>query len=121
MYGARDSDRNHDPAFFEGLDNALRRVARSDTEIEIWGLSDDVCDAVESVYWYAHSKATTDMIYKAKKAEQEGFDGVVIGCVGAVDAEYALKEILSIPVVGVGESSFLLALAGHQFLNSNIF
>jgi len=111
LYGARDSDKNTDPAFFEGLNNTLRQVSRSDTEIEVWGLTDNVFDVSESVYWYAHSKAVTDMIYKAKKAEKEGFDGVIIGCVGAVDAEYALKEILSIPVVGAGEASFLLALA----------
>jgi allantoin racemase len=110
LYGSRDSDKKDDPSFFEGINNALQQVSRQDTRFEVWGLTDNVFDVSESVYWYAHSKAVTDMIYKARKAEKEGFDGIVIGCVGAVDAEYALKEVLSIPVVGVGEASFLLAL-----------
>jgi allantoin racemase len=111
LYAGRDSDKKKTPTFFEELNTALRQVSRRDTEIEIWGMSDDIFDMSEALYWYAHSKVVTEMIYKAKKAENQGFDGVIIGCVGSVEAEYALKEILNIPVVGVSESSFLLSLA----------
>ena len=95
----------------QALDDAIKKVARDDTEIEIWGLPENVFDMSEGIYTYAHSNVTTGMIYRAKKAERKGFDGVIIGEVGAVEAEYALKEILSIPVIGASESCFLLGLA----------
>lgn len=111
LYAGKDTDKQENPEFFKELNRSLREVARPDTEIEIRGMSDKILDMSEALYWYAHSKVVDDMIERVKTAEKEGFDGVIMGCVGAVEAEYVLKEILNIPVVGVSESSFLVALA----------
>lgn len=110
LFPFRDSDMHRERGLIEALSNDIKKVARADTEVEIFGLPEDIFDLSEGIYFYAHPKVTTGMIYRAKKAEKQGFDGIIIGEVGAVDAEYSLKEILNIPVVGASESSFLLAL-----------
>jgi len=111
LYAGKDTDKQENPEFFKELNRSMKEVARPDTHIEIRGMSDKIFDMSEALYWYAHSRVVNDMVDKVKTAEREGFDGVIIGCVGAVEAEYVLKEILTIPAVGVSESSFLVALA----------
>jgi allantoin racemase len=50
-----------------------------------------------------------------QQAEKEGFDAVIIGCFGDPGIE-AARELASIPVIGPGESSLLLAASlGHRF------
>jgi len=50
------------------------------------------------------------------KAEEDGYDGVVIACYGDPGIE-AAKELVNIPVVGIAEASLLLApILGHKFL-----
>jgi len=106
----------------EGLSNWLNNVKktidgikRSDMEVELRGCSDAIYPESEVFYWYSHPQIVVDMIKEARKAEREGFDAVIIGCVGQVEAEYAIKEALDIPVIGVGEACFLLA----QVLGTN--
>lgn len=106
----RESEKKTRPDFFKALESAISQVARPGTEVKIQGLSDIFPDTSEALYWYAQPRATDELCYLARKGEKEAYDGVVIGCVGAVEAEYAIKEALNIPVVGVSESSFLLAL-----------
>ncbi len=111
LFPGKDSDMRREAALVEALSSDIKKITRPDTKIEIWGLPEDVFDFSEGTYFYAQSSMTTGMLYRARKAEKEGFDGVIIGDVGAVEAEYALKEILNIPVIGASESVFLLALA----------
>jgi len=59
--------------------------------------------------------AGSEIVSMAKKAEESGFDAVVIYCLSdpAIDA---CREILSIPVIGGGQASYLTALTvGRHF------
>jgi allantoin racemase len=116
LHPGRDSDKGVNPEFFKALENAIRGVARPDTTFEILGLPDSVPEENEMAYWYVHPRMFSSLVASAKRAEKEGFDAVVIGCVGATEAEYAIKEVLDIPVAGIGESSLLLAqILGQNF------
>ncbi len=116
LHPGRDSDKRTNPEFFKALEGAIRSVARRDTSFEIRGLPDSVPEENEMAYWYVHPRIFSSLIVAAKHAEKDGFDAVVIGCVGATEAEYAVKEVLDIPVAGIGESSLLLAqMLGQNF------
>jgi allantoin racemase len=116
IHPGKESDKKVTPEFFTALEGAIRSVARPDTSVEVWGLPGPLPEEDEMPYWYVHPKIFSAMIANAKRAEKAGFDGVVIGCVGATDAEYAIKEALNIPVVGIGESCLLLAeILGQNF------
>ena len=54
---------------------------------------------------YLYIPSMLDMIVQA---EREGFDAVVVGCFGDPGID-AARELVRIPVIGVGESSMLLA------------
>lgn len=57
----------------------------------------------------------TSMLREAKAAEKKGYDGIIIGCAGDPGAD-ALKEAVSIPVVGPAQASFAMAsLVGRNF------
>jgi allantoin racemase len=50
-----------------------------------------------------------------QQAEREGFDAVVTGCFGDPGLD-AARELVRIPVVGLGESAMLVAaMLGHRF------
>src|SRR2546428_6896837 len=116
IHPGKESDKKVTPEFFTSLEGVIRSVARPETSFEIWGLPGKLPEEDEMAYWYVHPKIFSAMIANAKRAENEGFDGVVIGCVGATDAEYAIKEVLEIPVAGIGESALLLAqILGQNF------
>ena len=64
---------------------------------------------------YDEAIATPDVLRQVKKAEQEGFDAVIVDCFGDVGVK-AAREIAEMPVIGPGESSMLLAAAlGQRF------
>lgn len=51
----------------------------------------------------------------AVQAEKDGYDGVILGCFGDPGIE-AVRELVSIPVVGPGEcAAAVAALLGHRF------
>lgn len=50
-----------------------------------------------------------------RKAETDGYDAVIIGCFGDPGLD-AARELVSIPVIGPGETSMLLAASlGHRY------
>lgn len=50
-----------------------------------------------------------------QQAEKDGYEAVIIGCFGDPGLD-AARELVSIPVIGPGESSLLLAASlGHRF------
>ena len=55
------------------------------------------------------------IIERAKEAEKEGYEGIIIGCFG--DTGYSeAKEVVNIPIVGPGLSSIVLAhMIGYRF------
>lgn len=116
LHPGKESDKKVTPEFFTALEGAIRSVARPDTSFEVWGIPGALPEEDEMAYWYVHPKVFSGMIANAKRAEKAGFDGVVIGCVGATDAEYAIKEVLDIPAAGIGESCLSLAqMLGQNF------
>jgi Asp/Glu/hydantoin racemase len=116
IFPGRDAERKDNPSFFKSLKAAMDSVKRPDTSISILTLPGRLPGEAEMAYWYVHPKVFSAMIPVAERAQRDGFDAVVIGCVGSTDAEYAIKEVLDIPAVGIGESALLLAqVLGQNF------
>jgi len=116
LFPGRDADRRDNPSFFKALEATIAGVKRPETEVTVFTLPGQLPGEAEMAYWYVHPKVFSAMIPAAKRAEKEGYDAVVIGCVGSTDAEYAIKEVLEVPVVGIGESALLLAhVLGQTF------
>jgi allantoin racemase len=116
LFPGRDVERENNPTFFKSLKATIESVKRPDTSVEILTLPNSLPEETEMAYWYVHPTMFSALIRVAKRAERDGFDGVVIGCVGSTDAEYAIKEVLDIPAVGIGESALLLAqVLGQNF------
>ncbi|MDA4114716.1 MAG: aspartate/glutamate racemase family protein [Thaumarchaeota archaeon] len=116
VFPGRDVDKKNNPSFFRSLEATIDSVKRPETSVEILTLPDSLPEETEMAYWYVHPLMFSGLVAAAKHAEEEGFDAVIVGCVGATDAEYAIKEVLDIPAVGVGESALLLAqVIGQNF------
>jgi allantoin racemase len=71
----------------------IRKVSRGTESIE---------SRVDEAY------ATIPILEEVLKGEQEGYDACVVACAGNAGVSMA-KEIATIPVIGAGEASFLLA------------
>lgn len=90
----------------------LREWAFAGTEVEVRDVPDGP-DSIESAYEELLSVPAT--LEGVRQAERDGFDAVIVGCFGDPGLE-AARELVSIPVVGPGESSMLLAASlGHRF------
>lgn len=90
----------------------LSKLAPPDVELEMRGL-DHGAETIES--FYDEYIGAADMMEKALDAERRGFDAVVINCF-MNPALNALRELLSIPVVGAGEAALHLAsMLGDNF------
>lgn len=69
--------------------------------------------SIESAYEELLSVPAT--LEGVMQAEKDGFDAVILGCFGDPGLE-AARELVSIPVIGPGEASLLLAASlGHRF------
>lgn len=94
------------------LRQELGRIKRRDTELTV------VCpergpDTIESAYDEAY--ATPPTLELVKRANQEGYDAVIIACFSDPGLE-AAKEISKIPVIGIEESSLhVAAMLGARF------
>ena len=90
----------------------LQQYAASSTEAGI----DDVPEgpaSIESMYEEYLSIPTT--CRRALELEQEGWDAIILGCYGDPGLD-ALRELLTIPVIGPGEATALMAASlGHRF------
>lgn len=70
-------------------------------------------ESIECIYDVA--MCTPWLLEEIRSAEEDGFDAVIIPCMGDPGL-HAAREISNIPVVGVAETSFLLAVSlGHKF------
>jgi Asp/Glu/hydantoin racemase len=116
IFPGKESEKDANPAFFKSMRETIDSVRRPDTTVEIYALPNDLPDEAEMAYWYVHPKMFSAMIGVARRAQKDGMDAVVVGCVGSTDAEYGIKEVLDIPAVGIGESCLLMAqLLGQNF------
>ncbi len=84
----------------------MKQAAAPDTEIEMECLEDtDIC--IDSQLDVA--LASPEIIQKAIRAEQEGYDAIGIYCTSD-PALWACREAVSIPVIGGGIASFAIAM-----------
>jgi len=96
----------------ENLNNYFKTIAHKDTTVTIRNLPKST-NSVRSFYgeflnnWF--------LVEEAIKLEKEGFDGIIIGCFPDPGL-FELREILNIPVIGLGESAILTSLMiGYKF------
>lgn len=93
------------------LDQIVRPALRDDVELEHRFL-DRSGNFTRSLY--AEHLNSVHMVEAALRAQDEGFDGVFLGCWN--DPLWEAREVLDIPVASVGEQSMLAALAvGRRF------
>jgi len=99
---------DYDPMMKEIID----KVKRDDVEAVIWHLEKG---PTHLEYHYYEHLVLGEILRLIKKAENEGFNAVVIGCFYDPGLREA-REIVSIPVVGPAEASLHLAsMLGHKF------
>lgn len=90
----------------------LQSHAQKDTIVEMTDIERGP-SSIESAY--EEYLSVPGSVEKAIQAEKDGFDGVILGCFGDPGIE-ALREMVSIPVVGPGESAMHVAsMIGRKF------
>jgi allantoin racemase len=91
---------------------AVQRVAGQHWTMDAWEVVGGPV-SIESAY--EEYLSVPGAIERLVEAERGGFDGVVLGCFGDPGVD-AMREMVSIPVVGPGEASMLIAASlGHRF------
>lgn len=82
------------------------------TQVEVVDVPDGPASIESS---YEELMAVPATLEGIRKAEADGYDAVIVGCFGDPGLE-AARELVSIPVIGPGEASLLLAASlGHRF------
>lgn len=90
----------------------LNDWAFSGTEVKVVDVPDGPA-SIESSYEELLSVPAT--LEGIMQAEKDGYDAVIIGCFGDPGLE-AARELVTMPVIGPGEASLLLAASlGHRF------
>lgn len=90
----------------------VRRIARPDTEVEIAQLPHGP-ETLES--YHDESLATPHILEAVKAANRQGYDAIVLAAFCDPGLE-ALKEVSDIPVYGIEEATFSVALLlGNKF------
>ncbi|MFA4646678.1 aspartate/glutamate racemase family protein [Pyrococcus kukulkanii] len=96
----------------KGIEDAYNKVKDPDTEITVVNLTRGP-ESIEQYYDIAWSELET--LKEAEKAEEEGYDAVIIYCFSD-PALFAAREKLTIPVVGLRESALHIAsMLGRKF------
>lgn len=92
----------------------LQKVARPDVEIDVVNIS-DVFPLNYNTYLYNMIKCANAAVERIIKAENEGYDAVVLSCNGEPGLHEA-RAVVDIPVVGSLEASIHLAcMMGKKF------
>jgi allantoin racemase len=90
----------------------LRARAARGVEVDVWSLGDGPA-SIESEY--EEALVVPELTRRVPRAAADGFDAVIIGCVSDPGLG-ALRELVSIPVVGPGMSAIhLAAQLGNRF------
>lgn len=98
--------------FEEITEREFKSYARPGTEITVVSLEKGPA-SIESMYDEYVSAPWT--LEKVKKAEEEGYDAVIIDCMGDPALDGA-RELVEIPVIGPAEASMAMAcVIGHRF------
>jgi allantoin racemase len=93
----------------------IDKVKQENTEVIFrcsrWGMG----GMDTSFYRYIDHLAGSMVFHVAARAEEEGFDAVLIGCFGD-PMVWEMRQFLNIPVVSIGEASMLVStLMGYKF------
>jgi allantoin racemase len=89
----------------EKIRDLYNQTKRETTSIDVIGLKKGAAD-IE--YFYDEEIAKIELLREVKKAEKEDFDGILIYCTGDPGLD-AAREIVEIPVVGLGQVELHLA------------
>ena len=89
------------------LEEQCRKVLRPDTEVYVTGIPVMIRDVEnwKALQYYQNIQSLNAML----RAQEEGYDAFVIGCTLDVGLEEG-KSMLDIPVVGISEASYHLAM-----------
>jgi len=90
----------------KGAIELCREIADCETEISISNIEKGPV-SIESVY--DETYASPFVVDAAKKAEKEGYDGIIIYCFSN-PALYAVREAIKIPVIGIGEAAHIFGM-----------
>ena len=105
--------RLHD--YRNALSAHLESVKRPDTEIHISGVDDGSMDLHFNAVVAMNSYGSGGVLNKIIQAADQGYDAVAIGCF-LDPAMQEARELVPIPVFGLGEASILMAcMYGHKF------
>jgi allantoin racemase len=90
----------------------LQAHAQTDTVVNITDIESGP-SSIESAY--EEYLSVPETVKKSIQAEKDGFDGLILGCFGDPGLD-ALREMVSIPVVGPGETAMhIAAMLGNKF------
>jgi Asp/Glu/hydantoin racemase len=93
----------------------LNSIKRPDTEVHVNGVDEGSMDLHYNAIVAMNSFAPGGVLNKMIQAESKGYDAVAIGCF-LDPAMQEAREVLKIPVFGLGETSMLTAcMYGHKF------
>jgi Asp/Glu/hydantoin racemase len=93
----------------------LDSVKRADTQIRVSGVDEGSMDLHYNAVVAMNSFAPGGVLNKIIQAAQEGYNAVAIGCF-LDPAMQEAREVVAIPVFGLGETSMLAAcMYGHKF------
>ncbi len=105
--------RLHD--YRETLTANLNAIKRPDTEIHVSGVDNGSMDLQYNAVVAMNSYGAGGVLNKIIQAGDQGYDAVAIGCF-LDPAMQAARELVSIPVLGLGEASMLMAcMLGDKF------
>jgi allantoin racemase len=97
------------------LTDHLNSVKRPDTVIDINGVDNGSMDLHYNAVVAMNSFAPGGVLNKIMQASDKGYDAVAIGCF-LDPAMVEAREVVKIPVFGLGETSMLVAcMYGHRF------
>ncbi len=97
------------------LTEHLNGVKRPETEVHINGVDDGSMDLHYNAVVAINSYGPGGVLNKMIQAGEQGYDAIAIGCF-LDPAMQEAREIVAIPVLGLGEASMLTAcMFGHKF------
>jgi len=93
----------------------LNGVKRPETKVDINGVDDGSMDLHYNAVVAVNSYGPGGVLNKIIQAADQGYDAVAIGCF-LDPAMQEAREVVPIPVLGLGEASMLMAcMYGHRF------
>jgi len=101
--------------YYDLVRQLFPKVLRPGTEVSFKSVEPGLESLAVSSSAYFDLLNKKEIIEKIMEAEKEGFDAALVGCFEDPGVREA-REVVNIPVIGIGEASMLLAcMLGHRF------